>query len=317
MSSSEPTYTRNDMTEVLTALWDMQQSPDCWCDAGEGAPMHSPACAYARDLSRKYKALACLERAASLAPVAGAPDLPKRDARSMSEALRIRAMCLTGEKWERNATADMMKEAADLIERLAAPSRVAPASTCDCGETLTQCSSCAVSDWQAAHPDCPQCCVAPPSGAQTAVIKSIWGQAADGSWTKPLAQFFDYDYFKQVQSALAAAPRPRATEPPHIALRDPVRRTAECSLGRASSAPPVGSPLENLVRHQAAVSLSGHSKVWKAGANWAFDVMRKSLAPASGPSVPMKDLRQGAPPKFTADLDSAPASGPSDERGNG
>lgn len=51
-------YTRNDMVEVLTALWDMQSTPDCWCDAGDGAPMHSPACAYARDVARKYKALA-------------------------------------------------------------------------------------------------------------------------------------------------------------------------------------------------------------------------------------------------------------------
>lgn len=51
-------YTRNQMVEVLTALWDMQQSPDCWCDAGTNSPMHSPACAYARDVARKYKALA-------------------------------------------------------------------------------------------------------------------------------------------------------------------------------------------------------------------------------------------------------------------
>lgn len=46
-------YTRNQMVEVLTALWDMQQSPDCWCDAGTNSPMHSPACAYARDVARQ------------------------------------------------------------------------------------------------------------------------------------------------------------------------------------------------------------------------------------------------------------------------
>lgn len=57
-STPEQIFTRNQMTEVLTALWDMQQSPDCWCDAGDDSPMHSPACAYARDVARKYKSLA-------------------------------------------------------------------------------------------------------------------------------------------------------------------------------------------------------------------------------------------------------------------
>lgn len=42
--------------------------------------------------------------------------LPKRDGRELTEALRIRALALTGEKWERTATADMMKEAAQWIE---------------------------------------------------------------------------------------------------------------------------------------------------------------------------------------------------------
>src|SRR5262245_21878646 len=31
--------------------------------------------------------------------------------------------------------------------------------TCDCGAVLTQCTDCAISDYQAAHPDCPNCCV--------------------------------------------------------------------------------------------------------------------------------------------------------------
>lgn len=34
----------------------------------------------------------------------------------------------------------------------------APPALCDCGAALTQCSSCAVADWQAAHPDCLTCC---------------------------------------------------------------------------------------------------------------------------------------------------------------
>lgn len=29
---------------------------------------------------------------------------------------------------------------------------------CDCGAALTSCASCAVADWQAAHPDCVTCC---------------------------------------------------------------------------------------------------------------------------------------------------------------
>lgn len=46
--------------------------------------------------------------------------LPKRNAMELAEALRIRALALTGETWERGATAVMMKEAADLLEQAAA-----------------------------------------------------------------------------------------------------------------------------------------------------------------------------------------------------
>lgn len=56
------------------------------------------------------------------------PDLPKRDAPALIEALRIRAMCLTGAQWERTATAAMMKEAADEIERLKGETTPAPSS---------------------------------------------------------------------------------------------------------------------------------------------------------------------------------------------
>lgn len=44
--------------------------------------------------------------------------LPKRDARELIEALRIRALALTGEAWERTATRDMMNEAAQMLEDL-------------------------------------------------------------------------------------------------------------------------------------------------------------------------------------------------------
>jgi hypothetical protein len=33
-----------------------------------------------------------------------------------------------------------------------------PPAVCDCGSVSTQCSSCAVADWQAAHPECLTCC---------------------------------------------------------------------------------------------------------------------------------------------------------------
>ena len=36
--------------------------------------------------------------------------------------------------------------------------RSLPPPTCDCGAALTQCAGCAVGDWQAAHPDCRECC---------------------------------------------------------------------------------------------------------------------------------------------------------------
>ncbi len=42
--------------------------------------------------------------------------LPQRDIPALIEALRIRAMALTGEAWERSATRDMMKEAAQRLE---------------------------------------------------------------------------------------------------------------------------------------------------------------------------------------------------------
>jgi hypothetical protein len=39
-----------------------------------------------------------------------------------------------------------------------APTGDTPPPACDCGSPLTQCSSCAVADWQAAHPECETCC---------------------------------------------------------------------------------------------------------------------------------------------------------------
>lgn len=35
------------------------------------------------------------------------------------------------------------------------------ARKCDCGRMMTMCSGCAFEDYQAAHPDCPDCCLAP------------------------------------------------------------------------------------------------------------------------------------------------------------
>lgn len=42
--------------------------------------------------------------------------LPKRDILALIEALRIRALALTGAAWERDATRDMMNEAAGQLE---------------------------------------------------------------------------------------------------------------------------------------------------------------------------------------------------------
>lgn len=41
--------------QLYNALRDFQTEPNCWCDAGESAPMHSPACAYARDVERSAR----------------------------------------------------------------------------------------------------------------------------------------------------------------------------------------------------------------------------------------------------------------------
>lgn len=62
-----------------------------------------------------------LERVLLLAVSSEAPQEelnkpPKRDIPALIEALRIRALALTGAEWERTATRDMMKEAADRLE---------------------------------------------------------------------------------------------------------------------------------------------------------------------------------------------------------
>lgn len=46
--------------------------------------------------------------------------MTKRDIPALIEALRVRALALTGAEWERNATRDMMNEAAQRLEELAA-----------------------------------------------------------------------------------------------------------------------------------------------------------------------------------------------------
>ena len=58
------------------------------------------------------------------------PSLPKRDVPALIEALRIRALALTGERWERNATRDMMKEAAQVLEDRIAYMPVPRCETC-------------------------------------------------------------------------------------------------------------------------------------------------------------------------------------------
>ncbi len=47
-------------------------------------------------------------------------NVPKRNAVELAEALRRRAALLSGEPWERTATAQMMQESADMIVILAA-----------------------------------------------------------------------------------------------------------------------------------------------------------------------------------------------------
>lgn len=47
-----------------------------------------------------------------------AAGLPKRDAETLARDLRVRALHLTGAGFEAPATADMMREAADLLDEL-------------------------------------------------------------------------------------------------------------------------------------------------------------------------------------------------------
>jgi hypothetical protein len=52
---STETALRNVASQLYAALCDFQNEPNCWCDAGDGAPMHSPACAFARDVERSAR----------------------------------------------------------------------------------------------------------------------------------------------------------------------------------------------------------------------------------------------------------------------
>lgn len=60
-------------------------------------------------------------------------------------------------------TLRQVRELRETLEALltAAEGRGTPdagAQKCDCGRPLTQCSSCAVEEWQMEHPDCRDCC---------------------------------------------------------------------------------------------------------------------------------------------------------------
>lgn len=54
--------------------------------------------------------------------------------------------------------------------------------TCDCGAALTQCTSCAVADWQAAHPNCRECCPVPdradPRNAELARLRELLNETS-------------------------------------------------------------------------------------------------------------------------------------------
>lgn len=53
-----PSFASSDKNAAIllyAALCDFQNEPDCWCDAGEGAPAHSPACAFAQDVERSMR----------------------------------------------------------------------------------------------------------------------------------------------------------------------------------------------------------------------------------------------------------------------
>lgn len=51
------------------------------------------------------------------------------------------------------------------VSSSAAPREGEQEPRCECGAKLTQCTDCAVGDWQAAHPDCIHCAFPPPLAA--------------------------------------------------------------------------------------------------------------------------------------------------------
>lgn len=48
---------------------------------------------------------------------------------------------------------------------------------CDCGAKLTQCTDCAIGEYQGLHPDCPQCCMTPEQ--MTGICESVKGPTHD------------------------------------------------------------------------------------------------------------------------------------------
>lgn len=72
-------------------------------------PAHATGCAW-------YGGHACNCGGPQMAVTSAPP--PKRDAAGLARDLRARADLLSGEPWERDATAAMMREAADLVLEL-------------------------------------------------------------------------------------------------------------------------------------------------------------------------------------------------------
>lgn len=154
--------------------------------AGERRAPHDDKCESAVHADG-YTHCQCAHRAAAASRAGGARELIKmREANALIDKaegadayhMAMIALALVTRQYLRT-----LEEHADAARPRSAPGR------CDCGAPATQCYSCAVGDWQAAHPHCSECCpIQARSEAGSSPVESQGRQYRCGGYTETQMQ---------------------------------------------------------------------------------------------------------------------------------
>ncbi len=150
--------------------------------------------------------------------------LPKRDVKALVEALRIRALALTGQEWERTATRDMMKEAAQMLEDMEAALHASEAGPRDAfkGETAVEALAwdrgwrfCKAQIQAEAGPQAPREEPRPIAlSSEQQEAATLWA-ADDRLWTTQEVVEFNLKVFARKILGLEAGVSARVPEEPH------------------------------------------------------------------------------------------------------